>query len=620
MTVDTTRLSSERLSSEVAHVLFLDIAGYSRGSMEEQARLTHDLRQVVRATPEYARAAEQRELIGLDTGDGMALVFFRDPLAPVQCATEVARALNDHSGLQVRMGIHCGPVSRVPDLNEKENVTGSGINMAQRVMDCGDPGHILVSASSAEFVRDFEAWSAALYDLGEFEIKHGAHLHLYNLVVGAVGNPTPPSRLEHFPASPEAPSRRLPGNGAAFQTAAAKRFSLKRFSFSAQLKWLLPVLVGLFAAVAILTTYIFQHTSRQVRDTGRPAATVPTVTSPSSLVTSSAVAPASLPTGRVTPGIAETVKPRETAPVIAAVPPASMPLAPVRMTPPVVVAPPAIVMPRTNVVRPVVIVRPASPPVSLVHPVAARTTLTSEQRHKATADLTALWTDADGRFNPDKVKTMTVTAVQQAIDAGADVNVKQDGWTALTIAAEWGYADVARLLLDRGADPNERRAVGWFPLLGAAWQNHAEVARLLLDHGANVNLISEDGWTALLAASRNGCNDVARLLLDRKVNVNAATGDGNTALLLASAGGNANVELVQMLLDKGADVNARDKGGKTALEDAASGGHSAVVGLLLAKGADAGVKDDDDVTPLQRALSGKHDNVVVLLRAAGAKE
>lgn len=185
----------ERLSTEVAHVLFLDIAGYSRFSMEEQARFVQELRQAVRGTQEYHRATQRGELLGLDTGDGMALIFFRDPLASVQCAAETARALGSHPRLKLRMGLHSGPVSRLSDLNGSENVTGSGINTAQRVMDCGDPGHILLSAASADVVREFEAWAGALRDLGECEVKHSRRLRLYNLVLGEIGNPQTPARL-----------------------------------------------------------------------------------------------------------------------------------------------------------------------------------------------------------------------------------------------------------------------------------------------------------------------------------------------------------------------------------------------------------------------------------------
>lgn len=195
----------ERLATEIGHVLFLDMVGYSRRPMEEQARLTQELRQVVRAAPEFVRATQRQELLALDTGDGMALVFFRDPLAPVQCAAEIARALAAHPRLALRMGVHSGPVSRVADLHGKENVAGSGINTAQRVMDCGDSGHILLSSAAADVVIEFESWADSLRDLGECEVKHGQRLRLYNLVLGEVGNPAPPSRLACATPAPLVP-------------------------------------------------------------------------------------------------------------------------------------------------------------------------------------------------------------------------------------------------------------------------------------------------------------------------------------------------------------------------------------------------------------------------------
>src|SRR5579871_1595508 len=166
-------ISSDRLSAEIAHVLFMDIVGYSRRPMEEQARLFRELHQLVPQMPEFRRAQERNDLLCLDTGDGMALAFFRDPLAPAQCAVEIAHALKAHSELQLRMGIHSGPVTREVDVAGKDNAAGNGINIAQRVMDCGDAGHILVSHSSAEFISQFEAWADSLHDLGECEIKHG---------------------------------------------------------------------------------------------------------------------------------------------------------------------------------------------------------------------------------------------------------------------------------------------------------------------------------------------------------------------------------------------------------------------------------------------------------------
>jgi class 3 adenylate cyclase len=205
---------TSRIAAEIAHVLFVDLVGYSLSSMEGQSRLVRELRGVVRATPEFVEADKRRELISNDTGDGMSLIFFRDPLSPVQCATEIARAARTHGGLRLRMGIHSGPVSRVMDINGKETVSGSGVNMGQRVMDCGDAGHILLSAASASVLGEFETWANCLRDLGEFEVKHGIRLHLFNLLVGEVGNPALPVKL--MPAAvrrtsaPEAASGAVP--------------------------------------------------------------------------------------------------------------------------------------------------------------------------------------------------------------------------------------------------------------------------------------------------------------------------------------------------------------------------------------------------------------------------
>ncbi|MGO8672735.1 MAG: AAA-like domain-containing protein [Capsulimonadaceae bacterium] len=209
------------MPTEVAHILFLDIAAFSRGSMEQQARLTTELRDLVRKTPEFVRATAAGEIIGLDTGDGMALVFFRDPLAPLQCAVEIARGLSEHRHLILRMGIHSGPVSRTTDLNGRENVTGSGINTAQRVMDSGDPGHILLSSASAEVAREFDAWAGFLHDLGECEVKHGRRVHLYSFIMDTIGRPEPPSRIAA--SAPEAPPMSVPPAAAgAFDRRACK--------------------------------------------------------------------------------------------------------------------------------------------------------------------------------------------------------------------------------------------------------------------------------------------------------------------------------------------------------------------------------------------------------------
>lgn len=185
-----------RINAEVGHILFLDLVGFSRSPMEEQDRTSRELRNLVRATPEFQRAELRGELIGSDTGDGMALIFFRDPLAPIQCAIEVARAVKGRPKLQIRMGVHSGPVIRVPDINGNENVSGAGINMAQRLMDCGDNGHILLSSMSAEMVRAFESYSNRLTDLGEVVVKHGEKVHVFNLVLEDIGNPHIPARVQ----------------------------------------------------------------------------------------------------------------------------------------------------------------------------------------------------------------------------------------------------------------------------------------------------------------------------------------------------------------------------------------------------------------------------------------
>lgn len=192
---------------ELAHVLFTDIVAYSKLPMEQQDSLVRLLQDLVRATPEYQRAVADDRLISLPTGDGMALVFFGDPEVPVRCAQELAAAVEEHPELQLRMGVHSGPVYRVSDINANHNVTGGGINMAQRVMDCGDAGHILVSKTTADFLMQTGRWQDLLHDLGQVEVKHGVKVHLYNLYRTDVGNPRKPSRLRA--ASRRRETRRL---------------------------------------------------------------------------------------------------------------------------------------------------------------------------------------------------------------------------------------------------------------------------------------------------------------------------------------------------------------------------------------------------------------------------
>jgi eukaryotic-like serine/threonine-protein kinase len=183
-------------SLEMAHVLFLDIVAYSRLRMDQQQRVIHDLQEAVRRTPEFARAQASDELIRLPTGDGMALVFFRDPEAPVRCALELTKILRDTPEIKLRMGIHAGPVYRIADINANRNVAGGGINIAQRVMDCGDAGHILLSKAMADVLAEISSWTEHLRDLGEAEVKHGVRVHLYNLCAGDTGNPDIPQKLK----------------------------------------------------------------------------------------------------------------------------------------------------------------------------------------------------------------------------------------------------------------------------------------------------------------------------------------------------------------------------------------------------------------------------------------
>jgi len=148
----------ERVALEIAHILFIDIVGYSKLSINEQNAAVEELNQVVRASDQLQRAGTADRLLKIATGDGIALVFYTSPEAPAHCALEISRALKDHPRLQVRMGIHSGPVSGVVDVNNRPNLAGAGLNMAQRVMNCGDAGHILVSKHVAEDLEEYEHW------------------------------------------------------------------------------------------------------------------------------------------------------------------------------------------------------------------------------------------------------------------------------------------------------------------------------------------------------------------------------------------------------------------------------------------------------------------------------
>jgi class 3 adenylate cyclase len=181
---------------EMAHVLFMDLVGYSRLPLEEQNRRVGAVQEIVLAATTYQRAQTEDAVLSHPAGDGMALAFFHDPSSPAQCALEIAEATRDRDDLPLRMGIHSGPVYRAEDINSAANVRGPGINLAQRVMDCGDAGHILLSYTTADALLPLAAWEGRLHDLGEAEVKHGLALRLYSLVDGRSGAADPQSGCE----------------------------------------------------------------------------------------------------------------------------------------------------------------------------------------------------------------------------------------------------------------------------------------------------------------------------------------------------------------------------------------------------------------------------------------
>jgi TolB-like protein/Tfp pilus assembly protein PilF len=184
-----------KLRLEIAHVLFIDIVGYSKLLIDEQSEALRDLNRIVRDTAAAQTAESLGQLIRLPTGDGMALVFTGSIEAPVECALEISEALRAQPNLPLRMGIHSGPINRVPDVNERESIAGAGINIAQRVMDCGDAGHILLSKRVADDLAQYRRWQPYLHDLGDVEVKHGMLVSLVNFQSDDVGNPNPPGKF-----------------------------------------------------------------------------------------------------------------------------------------------------------------------------------------------------------------------------------------------------------------------------------------------------------------------------------------------------------------------------------------------------------------------------------------
>src|SRR5438034_562329 len=232
----------KEIQLEIAHVLFTDIVGYSKLSINEQRAAVDELTQIVRATGQFQKAEATERLIKISTGDGMSLGFYTSPEAPVRCAMELSRALRDHPRLRLRMGIHSGPVSGVVDVTGRTNLAGAGLNLAQRVMNCGDAGHILVSKHVAEDLEEYDEWRPLLHELGECEVKHGARISVANLYSEELGNPAIPEKLKAARA-------------AAAAAAAARR---KRTTF----RWISVGAVALLVAVAAIGFLFFRYAPR----------------------------------------------------------------------------------------------------------------------------------------------------------------------------------------------------------------------------------------------------------------------------------------------------------------------------------------------------------------------
>src|SRR5262245_3955223 len=207
--------SSLEVKFEIGHVLFIDIVGYSKLLINQQSEQMQTLREIVRGTEQFRTAEAEGKLLRLPTGDSGALVFRTSPEAPVRCALEISKELKKHSELRVRMGIHSGPVNEVVDLNEQANVAGAGINIAQRVMDCGDAGHILVSKRVANDLEHYSQWRSLLHELGECKVKHGLRISLLNLYGDEAGNPELPEKFRRAKAKGQTAPEAAPAKSVA---------------------------------------------------------------------------------------------------------------------------------------------------------------------------------------------------------------------------------------------------------------------------------------------------------------------------------------------------------------------------------------------------------------------
>jgi TolB-like protein/class 3 adenylate cyclase/Flp pilus assembly protein TadD len=247
--VNPTPSQSSDVKFDIGHVLFIDIVGYSKLLINEQSEQIQTLKAIVRGTEEVRLAEEEGKLLRLPTGDGGALVFRNNPEAPTLCAMEISKALKNYPDLRVRMGIHSGPVNEISDLNEQSNIAGAGINVAQRVMDCGDAGHILLSKRVADDLEQYPRWRPCLHELGECEVKHDQKISIVNLYDDQVGNPQRPEKFK-------AP-------GAAAPVASRTKSGMPR-----DLKWLLVSPAALVIAALAIGSAIFVLYSLQRRNHG----------------------------------------------------------------------------------------------------------------------------------------------------------------------------------------------------------------------------------------------------------------------------------------------------------------------------------------------------------------
>jgi TolB-like protein/class 3 adenylate cyclase/Flp pilus assembly protein TadD len=246
---------SSDVKLEIGHVLFIDIVGYSKLLITDQSERLQKLKEIVWGTEQFRQAQAEGKLLRLPTGDGGALVFRNHLEAPVLCAMEISEELKRHPELQVRIGIHSGPVNEITDLNAQANIAGAGINIAQRIMDCGDAGHILLSQHVADDLEQYPRWRSHLHDLGECEVKHGARVHAVNLYTDELGNPSVPERFRQIEENKIAPA----------PVAAAPKQA-------ARFPWHEIVIALLLVAAVMAGAIMFLHRSGQQKNTG-PSAT-----------------------------------------------------------------------------------------------------------------------------------------------------------------------------------------------------------------------------------------------------------------------------------------------------------------------------------------------------------